>query len=339
MKKLKVVVLFGGTSSERDVSLSSGIEVINALRSKGHEVVGIDTAFGLLSQKDEEKLVNHKVSSDFPKISSNVDEISIIRSTLQNQDLKDTDIYFIALHGGIGENGTIQAILSLANLPYTGSNHVSSGLAMDKDLSKKLFKCNNIATPNWQVFNGKVDDVESFEFSFPCVVKPNLQGSSIGISVASNQNDLDKALSLASEYDDEVVVEEFIKGRELSVGVLGDNPLAVGEILLENHTFFDYVTKYDAKTKEVFPADINEKIKHKAQELALQAHKLLKLFGHSRADFRLDGSDNLWLLEINTVPGLCKTSLFPQSAKAEGIDFATLCETMCYLGIKKYKNS
>lgn len=334
--KHKVAVLFGGTSEEREVSIASGAQVIKALRSAGHEVLAIETSRGLLTAEEEDRLLTSQVE-EVPPAS---DALAVLRSgeagLIRSPALADVDVVFLALHGGTGEDGTIQAMLDMAGMAYTGSGHLGSAIAMDKDMSKRLFVAAGIATPRWLMTPYEPEKVNR-DIGYPLVVKPNQQGSTVGLSVVKSPDGLGAAVRHASQFDSEVMLEQFIAGRELTVGVLGDQALTVGEIVIEPDTVFDYKAKYQpGAVREVFPADLPDHIVRAAQDAALRAHRALKLEGYSRSDFRLDASGQLWCLEVNTLPGMTATSLLPQSAAASGISFAELCEQICRAGIKRH---
>lgn len=208
-------------------------------------------------------------------------------------------------------------------------------MAMDKDISKRLFVAAGIPTPKWLKTPVKSEVVEA-ELGYPLIVKPNRQGSTVGLSLVKVPDRLNQAITLAANYGDEVILEQFIEGREITVGVLGDDALSVGEIIIDRDIVFDYKTKYQPQAvQEVFPANLPEQITNSAKSLALLAHRALKLEGYSRSDFRLDNSGNLWCLEVNTLPGLTATSLLPQSAYASGLSFPELCDKICRFGIEK----
>jgi D-alanine-D-alanine ligase len=336
--KLKVAVLLGGTSEEREVSIASGAQVIKALRSLGHEVLAVETSRGLLSADEEGRLLSHRVDEAPPAS----DALAVLRSgeasLIHAAPLADVDVVFLALHGGTGEDGTVQAMLDMAGLAYTGSGHLASAVAMDKDLSKRLFVAAGIATPRWLMAPYRPEEVAK-ELGYPLVVKPNRQGSTVGLSVVRSPDALEAAVRHAARFDKEVMLEQFVAGRELTVGVLGDEALTVGEILIDPEAVFDYADKYQpGAVREVFPADLPQAIAQAAQEAAVRAHRALKLEGYSRADFRLDREGRLWCLEVNSLPGMTATSLLPQSAAASGIAFPALCEQICRAGIARFRN-
>ncbi|GAB3245819.1 D-alanine--D-alanine ligase [Chitinimonas naiadis] len=334
--KMKIAVLMGGTSEERDVSIASGGQVVAALRSRGHEVLTVETSQGLLTGEREAQLLSGKVAVLPP----DADSLALMRqqggALFRAADLADVDLVFLALHGGTGEDGTLQAMLNLAGVAYTGSGQLGSAIAMDKDMAKRLFVAADIPTPSWMMAPAGSAAVAS-GLGFPLIVKPNSQGSTVGLSIVRQPAELEPAIRLAGQYGGEVMLERYIAGRELTVGVLDGKALAVGEILLGTQPVFDYRTKYQAgAVREVFPADVPPTIEQEAQRLAVLAHHVLKLDGYSRADFRLDADGQLWCLEVNTLPGMTATSLLPQSAAAVGIDFPALCECICQLALARH---
>jgi D-alanine-D-alanine ligase len=326
---MKIAVLFGGTSEERDVSIASAAQVIPVLRGLGHEVVAVDTAAGRLAPPEERKLLASGVAPAPPSDRS----MAALRSgALINPataiDPTGIELVFLALHGGAGEDGRIQAMLDLAGLKYTGSNHIASAAAMDKDLSKRLFRAAGVPTADWLMAPAKAAEVTR-ALGLPVVVKPNKQGSTVGLTVVRDIALLDAALELAHRYDDEVMIERFIAGREFTVGILDGTALPVGEIIAPGEVF-DYQSKYQVGgAREVFPAQIPAFEAVLLQEHALAAHRALKLGAYSRVDFRRDAQGAFWCLEVNSLPGMTATSLLPQAANAAGIDFSTLLAKIC----------
>jgi D-alanine-D-alanine ligase len=359
---LKITVFMGGTSAERDVSLASGVRVAEALRSRGHEVLSVDTAHGILSAPEERALLAGKIVKTIPP-----DVQSLVRLNAQLpgtlRALPSTDVVFLALHGGQGEDGTLQALLDLTGVPYTGSGHLASALAMDKDLSKHLFLAAGVPTAKWRMApsagtgngergteNGELrtgnqeprtdsTDIGSFAeevqrgLGLPVVVKPSKQGSTVGLSVIRDITKLEAAIEEARKYDDEVMVEQFIPGRELTVGILGDEALPVGEII-PVHEIYDYECKYTAgMAREIFPADLTAEETSTVQDLARRAFRALKLGGYARIDFRMAPDGVFYCLEANTLPGMTALSLIPQAAAAAGISFPELCERIVQLAL------
>lgn len=327
---MRVTVLTGGTSSERDVALASAVQVVGALRSRGHEVAVVDTARGYIPQADEPALLSGVVGTEPPSISQLRSlERGLLLSGLANLAVvRDADVLFLALHGGRGEDGTIQTLLEMVGVPYTGSGRLGSAMAMDKDVSKRLFRGAGVQTADWVMAPASPARVER-DLGWPVVVKPSKQGSTVGLTVVKAGKDYEAAVTLARQYDDEVMVERFVPGRELTVGVLEGRALAVGEII-PRHEIFDYECKYTpGMSQEIFPADLPPGLAAECERLSLLAHDVLKLGGYSRVDFRLTPGGDLFCLEVNTLPGLTATSLLPQAARAVGIDFPDLCERIC----------
>jgi D-alanine-D-alanine ligase len=326
---MKIAVLFGGTSEERDVSIASAAQVIPALRAVGHEVVAVDTASGRLSADAERVLLSAGVAPEPPDSMA----IGALRSrsvaALSGaMDVRGVDVVFLALHGGVGEDGRLQSMLDLAGLRYTGSNHLASAVAMDKDLSKRLFRAVQVPTADWLMAPADAAQVEA-ALGWPVIVKPNKQGSTVGLSVVREASQLGPALAKAGRFDDEVMIERFVAGREFTVGVLEGRALPVGEIIAPGEVF-DYQAKYQAGgAREVFPADIPADEAAQVQALALRAHRALKLGAYSRVDFRRDAAGAYWCLEANSLPGLTATSLLPQAARAAGIGFTELLDRIC----------
>ncbi|HEX5206639.1 MAG TPA: D-alanine--D-alanine ligase [Steroidobacteraceae bacterium] len=332
---MKIAVLFGGTSEERDVSIASAAQVIPALRGLGHEVVAVDTATGRLSPPAEQRLLTSGVGPQPPTGSAlaGMKQGAPVLAA-ETADIRDVDVVFLALHGGAGEDGRIQAVLDLAGLAYTGSNHIASATAMDKDLSKRLFRAAGVPTADWRMTPVSEQDIDA-ALGWPVVVKPNKQGSTVGLSVVRAAEELAEAFLLAHRFDDEVMVERFIPGRELTVGVLQGRALPVGEIIAPGEVF-DYQAKYQAGgAREIFPAELPPEVAARAQELAVRAHGALKLGAYSRIDFRMDAQGGIWCLEANSLPGMTAASLLPQAAKAAGIGFPELVERICKAALRQ----
>jgi D-alanine-D-alanine ligase len=326
---LKIAVLFGGTSEEREVSFASAAQIVPALRGLGHEVFAVDTATGRLEAAEERKLLSAGVTRD-PPSSQQIAEIRGRALALSPAaiDIRAADVVFLALHGGAGEDGRIQAMLDLAGVAYTGSNHIASAVAMDKDLAKRLFRSAGIPTPDWLMAPASADEVET-RLGWPVVVKPNKQGSTIGLSIVASPPHLPAAVAIAREFDNEAMIEMFVRGREFTVGILDGAALPVGEIIARSEVF-DYESKYQAGgAQEIFPANLSTAEASSMQELALRAHSALKLGAYSRVDFRRDEEGGIWCLEANALPGMTATSLLPQAAKVAGIDFPELLERIC----------
>ena len=327
---MRITVLTGGTSSERDVALATATQVVGALRSRGHAVAVVDTAKGYIPESEEPAILSGIVAREPPRIEELVAlERGVLLSGLAGLPvIRDADVVFLALHGGRGEDGTLQAVLDVLGVKYTGSGALGSAMAMDKDVSKRLFRQAGVPTADWLM--GPVSSDRAGEsLGWPLVVKPSKQGSTVGLSVVKAPDQFDPAMRLARQYDDEVIVEAFIPGRELTVGILKDEALAVGEIIPQ-HEIFDYECKYTpGMSREIFPAELPGEVAAECRRLGVLAHQALKLGGYSRVDFRLTPAGELVCLEVNTLPGMTATSLLPQSAAAAGIPFPELCERIC----------
>ena len=289
---MKIGVLMGGNSSEREVSLSSGKAIVNACKKLEHEVKEFDPKEGF-------------------------DSLSV--------EIKKVDLVFNALHGGDGENGVISSKLDSLGVKYTGSEEEASAICINKDKSKKIVKKEDYYTPNWVIL--KKDDSKTPDISnlnFPLVVKPNSEGSTIGLSIIQDESKLIDAIKLARIYDDNVLIETFIAGREITVGVIAEESYPIVEII-PTHELYDYECKYTkGMTNYICPAKIDKKLSKKIKKIGLDIHQLLKCRHYSRVDFRLDENNIPWFLELNTHPGMTETSLLPKSAAAAGIDFNSL---------------
>ncbi|WP_194838782.1 D-alanine--D-alanine ligase [Nocardia sp. XZ_19_369] len=327
---MRVAVLLGGTASERDVSITTAGQVFRALRDRGHEVMAFDTTAGRLGPEQEQALLVAQISENEPDRATIPSRDRTMQLVMDPDGLRAADVVFLALHGGTGENGTIQGLLDIAGIPYTGSGLLASAVAMNKNISKQLFRTAGILTPDWFIADPTDAGFDSDRLGFPVVVKPSSEGSSIGLTVVKEPADFEDAVKTARGYDDEVMVEQFVPGREFVVGVLEDQPLAVGEIIPRSTDVFDYTDKYQAGgAQKIFPADLPPDQAEEMHRLALAAHTTLKLKSYSRSDFRMDIAGNIWCLEANSLPGMTSTSLLPRSAAAVGIGFAELCERIC----------
>lgn len=316
----------GGTSPEREVSLASGLAVVRALRERGHHVVAIDTARGVVPPDEEAELLPHGIHARPPE---NVEARLRPEQLAEIPELRGADVAFLALHGGAGEDGTLQALLELLGVPYTGSGPLGAALAMDKDVSKRLFRDAEIPTLPWRVVRGPDFryDPEILEdvVGFPSVVKPANQGSSVGLTIVREPQELDSAIAEAARFDDEVMVERYLRGRELTVGILGDQALPLVEIRPKKG-IYDYESKYTpGMTEYLCPAPIEDEIAVQIQAYALRAFRVLKMRGFGRIDF-IFGREQAYCLEANALPGLTATSLLPKAAAAAGLSFPELCE-------------
>jgi len=332
---MKIAVLFGGTSEERDVSIASAAQIIPALRGLGHDVFAVDTATGRLPPAEEQQLLANRVAPNPPSTAA-IESVRgrAISLATSSFDIRAADVVLLALHGGAGEDGRLQAMLDLAGMAYTGSNHIASAAAMDKDFAKRLFRSAGVPTADWLMAPVEADEVQKI-LGWPVVVKPSKQGSTVGLTVVRQAIDLTAAIAVAQSFDDEVMVEKFIPGREFTVGILDGAALPVGEIIASGEVF-DYQSKYQlGGAREIFPADLPKSESQLLQELALRAHGVLKLGAYSRIDFRRDNDGAFWCLEANSLPGMTATSLLPQAAKAAGINFPELLERICNGAIRR----
>ena len=346
---MKITVLLGGTSAERDVSLASGLRIAAALRTKGHDVRLVDPATGPVDAAGEAKLRAEGVKTAPPSLDqlASLSRGAVSPRLAELREISEADVVFLALHGGTGEDGTIQAILDLAGACYTGSGHLASALAMDKDLSKRLFKYCGVGTAEWLM--APKPRVESHavphrdftrevreRLGLPVVVKPSKQGSTVGLTIVKEIGQLEPAIAEAFRYDDEVMVEKFVPGRELTVGILGEDALPVIEIVPKKE-IYDYECKYTKGMAEEFVAVLPSQVERELHRQAKLAFGALKLGGYARIDFRLTAEGGCFCLEANTLPGMTETSLIPQAAAARGIDFAELCERIARLALESRK--
>ena len=352
---MRVVVLLGGESEERDVSLASGCQVADALREAGHDVAALDPAAGALTREDEAKILaegvgilppgtssadaapGHFVCTRFQDLSGASD------GAMMGAAVKAADVVFPALHGGMGEDGTLQALLDGGGITYTGSGMLGSGLAMNKDVTKRLLWDAGIPTPDWLVNPSADEAVE--RLGLPLIAKPVAGGSSVRLYLLDNAAEVEERIQLeavgAAESGEasDMMYEAFVDGREFTVGILGDEALPVGEIVSE-HGLFDYECKYQTgMADEVFPAEIPDALAQTLQERALQVHRLLRLRDFSRVDFMVDGEREAWCLEANTLPGMTSTSLLPKAARAAGMTFAELCDRIVRMAAERARSA
>ena len=343
---MNIAVLAGGYSPERDVSLTSGSLIANALIDEGYNVCLADVYLGIKDEKITKELFNkekkpiYKVEHDVPDLAA-LKEASGNGDALIGQGIIElcslADVVFLALHGAMGENGQLQATLDNFGIKYSGSGYVGSLLAMDKDISKKMFVGAGVRTPEWLYFTAKDGDIAKIEevIGYPCVVKPCSCGSSVGISIVDDRAGLEAALAEAERYEDNILVEKKIEGRELTVGMLDGEVLPSVEII-PTEGFYDYKNKYQAgKTVEICPAPISDEIKEALAEQTKRAFSALRLAGYARFDYIVDENGDPWCLEANTLPGMTPTSLLPQMAQANGMSYGSLCSKIVELAMKK----
>jgi D-alanine-D-alanine ligase len=323
-KKPRVLVALGGKSSERAVSIETGKNIAIALEKNGYSVGVIDIGTGTLMQTPELDNIQ-KDASKLPAV-SNIPLVDIKRHF---------ELVFIAMHGKFGEDGGIQSLLENIDVPYTGSDPLSSALAMDKNHSKIVFKSMDIPVLDWEILTDK--DAKT-KIKFPVIVKPNAEGSSVGVSICENEADFVVGLKLALKKCDKAMVEPFIKGTEITVPVIerenGDaRALPVIEIV-PKHRFFDFEGKYDGSTSEIVPAKISPELTKKAQDLAVKSHLALGCRHFSRVDMIIDEKGNIFVLELNTIPGMTSESLYPKSAAADKISFERLIDHIVKIALK-----
>jgi len=300
---LNISILYGGTSAENKVSIQTGLAIAAAIKDR-----------------------------------YNLDMINLNTEVYNApQLLLGTDLVFNALHGGDGENGSIQAFLDLHHIPYTGSGAKACKIAMDKNITKLIAKSINIPTPNWILLirdkhsNIKLQDNQSPKFSYPYVVKPSNEGSTFGLSIVNEESELEDAISLAAEFDDEILIEEFIPGRELTVGIIDNKSLPIVEIK-PNHNYYDYECKYtEGMSEYLVPAELLDSIERSISEDAIKLYQTIGCRHYARADFLLNDKGEHYLLEINTLPGMTSTSLLPKAAKSAGLEFPELIDTIIKL--------
>jgi D-alanine-D-alanine ligase len=322
--KPKVALLVGGTSPERDVSKMSGKGVLKALKKLYYPTIIIDPAYGLNQPKDEKSFFTKKDFSDI----SNRNCIGALNSDLLN----DVDIVFSAMHGKWAEDGMIQSILELRGLKYTGSKVTASAIAIDKDISKKIFRQIGVNTAVWFTVTDR--NIKPVQISnkikqvtdFPCIIKPNDQGSTVGLTFVQDESEVEEGIRIAQNYSSKVLIEKYIPGREITVGILGMQALPVLEIIPRGG-LYDYKRKYTSGLSEyIVPARIPDEVAAEAQQQALLAFQSLGCDAYGRVDFRMNDKNRIYCLEVNTLPGMTELSLVPKAAKAVGISFEELID-------------
>ncbi len=366
--KLNVAVLMGGKTAEHEISLKSGEEVVNALDKNKYNVKPVKI------KKNGEWLIPGGYVSEGKELDVREGVFSIIDSkgshmvditeenwpVLSNGNIEQLkggeeekiDVVFLALHGPFGEDGTVQGLLEMMNIPYTGSGVLASALAMDKAKCKEVYIYNNIKTPRfvtcdcWEWKKNAGDLINNIEMnlSYPCVVKPSNLGSSVGTFIVKSGDELKEKILLALDYDNRVIVEEYIKGTEITCPVLGafageePSALPLVEIIPPGSAvFFDYDVKYNGRTQEITPARISEELTVRAQELGIKVHKILGCAGLSRTDMIIKDNE-LYVLETNTIPGMTRNSLFPQAARAMGMSFPDLLTRLIELALDGHRH-
>ena len=349
--KMKIVVLAGGLSTERDVSFKTGDMVAKALRENGHQVILLDVFMGYSDKTedvtgifDRAEEISVKVE-EIPETAPDIEKVKASRKDQSNcffgpnviAICQMADIVFMALHGENGENGKIQAAFDLFGIKYTGTGYLSSAIAMDKGLSKQFFHYNEIPTPAGFTLKKEDADNNKLGINYPCVVKPCCGGSSVGVTIVKKEAELKAALDEAFRWEEEVVIEAYVKGREFSVGVIDYKALPIIEIApIEG--FYDYKNKYKAGSAvETCPAELPEEITKKMQGYAEKVARVIGLNTYSRTDFLLSENNEIFCLEANTLPGMTPTSLLPQEANVIGMNFNQLCEKIIEISLQKYE--
>lgn len=351
---MDIVVLAGGLSTERDVSFKTGSMVAAALKENGHRVILLDVFMGYGEQEvdlsgifDRADEISVKVS-DIPEVAP---DLAAVKASRKDQSpcffgpnvirmCQMADIVFMALHGENGENGKVQAAFDLFGVRYTGSDYLSSAIAMNKGMAKKLFVEAGIPTPMGisMTRETREDDVTKLNLHLPCIVKPCCGGSSIGVTIVRDAAEFKAALDEAFRWENELVIEEFIEGREFSVGVIEGRALPVIEIA-PIQGFYDYKNKYKAGSAvETCPAELPEEVSAQMRHYAEEVAKVIGLDTYSRSDFLLDKDNKMYCLEANTLPGMTPTSLLPQEAAVVGVNFNELCEKLIEISMKKYED-
>ena len=349
---MDIVVLAGGLSTERDVSFKTGSMVTKALRENGHRVIMLDVFMGYSDKGENLAGVFERaeeISVQVADIPEQAPDLAKVKASRKDQSdcffgpnvlrmCQMADIAFMALHGENGENGKVQAALDLFGIKYTGSDYLSSAIAMNKGIAKQFFRANGIPTPNGLAMTKEKrnDNFEELGLSLPVIVKPCCGGSSIGVTIVRSAEEFKAALDEAFHWEDELIIEEFVQGREFSCGVIEGKALPVIEIA-PLQGFYDYKNKYKAGSAvETCPADIPEEMSKQMQAYAEAAAKAIGLDTYSRSDFLISDSGKMYCLESNTLPGMTPTSLLPQEAAAVGISFNQLCEKIIEISMKRY---
>lgn len=346
---MKIVVLAGGISTERDVSLVTGSMIYNALREKGHQTVLLDVYLGWEEDVDDIFAVDRDWSENFGTITEINPDISAVKALRKDNPecavgpnvigiCSQADIVFLALHGQNGEDGKIQAMFDLLDIKYTGTDYLSSALAMDKSISKELFHKYKIPTPKGiTICRSERKMVDTWNI-FPCIVKVNCGGSSVGVYQAMDRQQLEEVLEKAFAFEDRVIIEQYIDGREFSIGVIDGEALPLIEIA-PKVGFYDYKNKYQAGTTvETCPAELDANVTRAMQSCAETVFRALRLKTYARMDFRMDNEYQFYCLEANTLPGMTPTSLLPQEAAVVGMSFADLCQRIIDSSMEKYKS-
>ena len=344
---MNIVVLAGGLSTERDVSFKTGSMVAKALKENGHKVILLDVFMGYSDREEDLTGIFDRadeISVQVSDIPTEAPDLAKVKASRKDQSpcffgpnvikmCQMADIVFMALHGENGENGKIQAAFDLFGVKYTGSDYLSSAIAMNKETSKQFFLAKGISMTR----ETRQDDITKLDLTLPCVVKPCCGGSSIGVTIVRDAAEFKAALDDAFKWENELVIEEFVQGREFSVGVIEGKALPIIEIA-PKEGFYDYKNKYKAgSTVETCPAELPEQVTKDMQHYAEEVARVIGLDTYSRSDFLLNDKNEMFCLEANTLPGMTPTSLLPQEAAVIGMSFNQLCEHLIDISLKKYE--
>lgn len=344
---MKIVVLAGGTSTERDVSIVSGTGICGALRQKGHQAILVDVFCGVEKVDWEDPFPQEydvEAAAAYMKgFNKNIEVMKKSRKDFFGPNVielcKKADFVFLGLHGANGEDGKLQAAFDLMGIPYTGTGYLSSAMAMDKGITKNMFRIHGVPTPGGAVMkkSERKETPQELGLNFPVVVKTCCGGSSIGVYIVKDQEEYTKALDGAFGYENEVVIEEFVKGVEFTVAVVDGKAYPVVQIVPKEGTY-DYENKYKpGAVTETCPAPISPELTEKLQDAAVAGYHALEMEGYARLDFIVTEDEKLYCLEANTLPGMTPTSLIPQEAAVLGMDYPTLCEELIRVSMKKYE--
>jgi len=338
---MRILLLAGGDSSEKDVSFRSGAAIFDSLKRLGHEVIAVNPSGGKSLIGANGQYVAALPASG-GAVTASGSETKELSTTLWGTSFRDVDLVFLGLHGGSGENGTIQSLLDLCGVKYTGSGMAASAIAMDKSITKRLFVSDSIKTPNWELYRWR-DETDnqrfaadiSAKFSLPVIVKPNNGGSTVGLTKVKDRSQLVPAIELCVKESKEILVEEFIAGRELTVAVIDGEPLPLVEIVPKNE-LYDYEAKYTkGMTEYIAPAKVEASLASEIQQAAVKAFNVIGCSGLARIDFILAPDGGFYCLEVNTLPGMTNLSLAPMAAKVEGMSFDDLVTKIAASALKK----
>lgn len=338
---MKILLLAGGDSSENQVSLASGKAVYASLERLGHEVIAMDPASGRLLTDSDNRFIEADTSTGRVPTRTRTDTTALVAS-LGQPEIREAEVVFIALHGGSGENGSIQNLLDLAGYHYTGSGMLASAVAMNKSLTKRLAESMGLTTPAWRQYRlgpdhdsrGMMDEIEH-QFSFPVIVKPNNSGSTVGLTRVDDADGLPGAIVTAEQESSDILVEQYIAGREITAAVLDGRTFPLVEIKPRNQ-LYDYEAKYTrGKSEYICPAQLDEALAERIRTAAADVYRIIEASGLARVDFILSGQNEFYFLELNTLPGMTELSLAPMAAGADGLSFDQLISLMVKSALEK----